>query len=223
MGRGTIISLVPRRRRWRRRRRRHTWWASIEHASPANISRPAHTPLSCMRQMNHHRSRTNQVTPAHAKHPGWNRAGTLQCACLHTRKAGPLSVARLKMDLPVHDRLAHSRVHRRKCQPSSSWHVGLEVADEQTSRRADEQTSSRRAKRIWTERVTTTTIIKTVWSGGTRRLLHAPLVLGARALRHERVGSEREWVLVPAGNARRIICSPPERARKKSFPRFCSI
>ena len=31
---------------------------------------------------------------------------------MHSQKAGPFSVARLKMDLPFHNRLAYSRVHR---------------------------------------------------------------------------------------------------------------
>ena len=38
----------------------------------------------------------------------------------HSQKAGPFSVARLKMDLPFHDRLAYNRVHRRS---TSSWLV----------------------------------------------------------------------------------------------------
>ena len=33
------------------------------------------------------------------------------------KKAGPFSVARLKMDLPLHNRLAYSRVHRRSAGP----------------------------------------------------------------------------------------------------------
>ena len=36
------------------------------------------------------------------------------CLCTHSiGKAGPFSVARLKMDLPFQNRLAHNRVHRR--------------------------------------------------------------------------------------------------------------
>ena len=37
----------------------------------------------------------------------------------HSQKAGPFSVALLKMDLPFHNRLAYSRVHRR-----SAGHLG---------------------------------------------------------------------------------------------------
>ena len=42
------------------------------------------------------------------------------CLCVrtkHSRKAGPFSVARLKMDLPFHSRLAYNRVHRRSASP----------------------------------------------------------------------------------------------------------
>ena len=35
----------------------------------------------------------------------------------HSQKAGPFSVARLKMGLPFHNRLAYSRVHRRSARP----------------------------------------------------------------------------------------------------------
>ena len=35
----------------------------------------------------------------------------------HSQKAGPFSVARLKMDLPFHNRLAYSRVDRRSASP----------------------------------------------------------------------------------------------------------
>ena len=35
----------------------------------------------------------------------------------HSQKAGPFSVARLKMDLPFHNRLAYNRVHRRSASP----------------------------------------------------------------------------------------------------------
>ena len=49
------------------------------------------------------------------------RAGASLCTCLCTRnihgKACPFSVARLKMDLPFHDRLAYNRVHRRSVSP----------------------------------------------------------------------------------------------------------
>ena len=40
--------------------------------------------------------------------------------CVHTKrsqKAGPFSVARLKMDLRFHNRLAYNRVHRRSASP----------------------------------------------------------------------------------------------------------
>ena len=36
----------------------------------------------------------------------------------HSRKAGPFSVARMKMDLPFHNRPACNRVHMETCQPS---------------------------------------------------------------------------------------------------------
>ena len=36
----------------------------------------------------------------------------------HSQKAGPFSAARLKMDPPLHNRLADNRVHKEKCQPS---------------------------------------------------------------------------------------------------------
>ena len=35
----------------------------------------------------------------------------------HSQKAGPFSVARLKVDLPFHNRLAYSRLHRRSASP----------------------------------------------------------------------------------------------------------
>ena len=49
------------------------------------------------------------------------RAGTSLCTCLYTqthhKKAGPFSVARLKMDLPSHNLLAYNHVHRRSASP----------------------------------------------------------------------------------------------------------
>ena len=46
----------------------------------------------------------------------WDEEGTSLRSCLYTQtileKAGPFSVARLKMDLPFHNRLAYNRVHR---------------------------------------------------------------------------------------------------------------
>ena len=42
------------------------------------------------------------------------------CLFVHTQQsqqAGPFSVARLNMDLPFHDRLAYSRVHRKSASP----------------------------------------------------------------------------------------------------------
>ena len=44
----------------------------------------------------------------------------LRCVLIHTKhsqKAGPFSVARLKMDLPFHNRLTYNRVHRRSTSP----------------------------------------------------------------------------------------------------------
>ena len=35
----------------------------------------------------------------------------------HSKKAGPFSGARLKMDLPFHNRFAYNRVHRRSASP----------------------------------------------------------------------------------------------------------
>ena len=40
----------------------------------------------------------------------------------HSHKAGPISVARLKIDLPFQNRLVHSRVHRRSASPlCAAW------------------------------------------------------------------------------------------------------
>ena len=47
------------------------------------------------------------------------------CLFVHTKylqKAGPFSVARPKMDLPFHNRLAYSRVHRRSAGPLGAAH-----------------------------------------------------------------------------------------------------
>ena len=42
----------------------------------------------------------------------------LRCAhSKHAQKAGPFSVARPKMDLPFHNRLAYNRVHSRSASP----------------------------------------------------------------------------------------------------------
>ena len=46
------------------------------------------------------------------------RAGT--SLCLYTQMAGRFSVARLKMDLPFHNRLAYNRVHRSSIGPLTS-------------------------------------------------------------------------------------------------------
>ena len=53
-------------------------------------------------------------------HPGMAapRGPALRCAhTKHSQKAGPISVARLKMDLPFHTRLAYNRVHGRSASP----------------------------------------------------------------------------------------------------------
>ena len=45
-------------------------------------------------------------------------AGCLNlCHAPHSQKAGPFSVARLKMDLPFHNRLAYNRVHKTSASP----------------------------------------------------------------------------------------------------------
>ena len=44
----------------------------------------------------------------------------------HSQKVGPFLVARLKMDLPFHNRLAYNRVHRRSASPLP-WAVILSL------------------------------------------------------------------------------------------------
>ena len=57
-----------------------------------------------------HRQQPQAVCTTARQQDQQQRAGTLLCACLYTQniaqKAGLFSVARLKMDLPFHDRLA---------------------------------------------------------------------------------------------------------------------
>ena len=48
---------------------------------------------------------------------GWHFAAYLFVHTEHSRKAGAFSVARLKMDLPFHNRLAYNHVHRRSASP----------------------------------------------------------------------------------------------------------
>ena len=56
------------------------------------------------------------------------RASTSLCACLYTQNSHKrqvhCSVARLKMDLPFHNRLAYNRVHRRSASPLGGAHRG---------------------------------------------------------------------------------------------------
>ena len=52
----------------------------------------------------------------------------------HSQKAGPFSVARLKMDCPFHNPLAHNRVHRTSASPIEG---GREGGDEQDDARLD--------------------------------------------------------------------------------------
>ena len=66
--------------------------------------------MTCERIHHVFRKRVGSGTAEDAK-----RAGTSLCTCLCTQniaqKASPFSVARLKMDLPFHNRLVYSRVH----------------------------------------------------------------------------------------------------------------
>ena len=48
---------------------------------------------------------------------GRHVAVSLSVHTKHSQKAGPFSVARLKMDLPFHNRLAYNRVPRRSASP----------------------------------------------------------------------------------------------------------
>ena len=72
--------------------------------------------MTCERIHHVFRKRVGSGTAEDAK-----RAGTSLCTCLCTQniaqQAGPFSVARLKMDLPFHNRLAYNRVHRRSASP----------------------------------------------------------------------------------------------------------
>ena len=58
-------------------------------------------------------SRLSQLLSAAAPR-GPHFAVHLSAHTQHSQKAGPFSVARLKMDLPFHNRLAYNRVHRRR-------------------------------------------------------------------------------------------------------------
>ena len=63
-------------------------------------------------------SAPGQVRPCSCR----KRAGTLSlcarlCTRQHSQKAGPFSVARLRVGLPFHNQLAYDRVHRRSASP----------------------------------------------------------------------------------------------------------
>ena len=72
--------------------------------------------MTCERIHHVFRKRVGSGTAEDAK-----RAGTSLCTCLCTQniaqKASPFSVARLKMDLPFHNRLVYNRVHRTSASP----------------------------------------------------------------------------------------------------------
>ena len=83
------------------------WLCASSPAIP-RVAQPAAVGLAASQVM--HRDR------GHA-HEGRHFAVYLFVHTKHSQKAGPFSVARLKMDLPFHNRLAYNRVHRRSACP----------------------------------------------------------------------------------------------------------
>ena len=85
-------------------------------------------------QLNTNTHRTSPHSPLHTQHVSWPHQEGWQCAVYlfvhtkHPQKAGPFSVARLKVGLPFHSRLAHNRGHKTSASPLTrlvqAWSAG---------------------------------------------------------------------------------------------------